>query len=82
MGNEQCMESFSGNITNATDTTPGPFVAQVMAMESTARRMDVASVKLRYVTGSYLGILSENKKCPNGPKHTRALVAQLKAADR
>jgi hypothetical protein len=56
-------------------------------MESHARRIFAAAapqnkVTLRYVTGSYLGIMNENTHCPNGPNFTRALVRQLKQADR
>lgn len=56
----------------------GTFAPKAAAMEAAAQRAGIPG-KLRYVTGSYLGIASANSKCPGSPNTTRTVLREVKA---
>ena len=68
ISNESCMENFVGT-----------FAAKIAAMEAVARLHGIGG-KLRYVTGSYLGITTPNTKCQVSGR--AALVFVALCADR
>ena len=55
------------------------FASKIAAMEAVARRAGMGG-ELKYVTGSYLGIVSPNNHCPGGgPNATAKLLQQVAA---
>lgn len=68
IGNEACMSSFVGT-----------FAPKMIAMEAAARVSNIEG-KLRYVTGSYLGITAADAKCIGSPNTTYMLLQQVKDA--
>ena len=52
----------------------GTFAPKIAAMEASARLYGIGG-KLRYVTGSYLGITRPSSKCPAAPNTTYTVIS-------
>ena len=65
ISNESCMSSFNGT-----------FAPKIAAMEANARLHGMGG-KLRYVTGSYLGITAPSNHCPAAPNTTYTVFKEV-----
>ena len=67
VSNEACAASFLGT-----------FALKIAAMEAAAKSAGVGG-RLKYVTGTYLGITTASAKCPGSPNTTVALLKEIAA---
>lgn len=65
ISNEACMASFLGT-----------FAPKIAAMEAAAKAAGVGG-RLRYVTGTYLGLVSPDAKCPGSPNTTLQVLREV-----
>ena len=66
LGNEACMSNFAGT-----------FAPKIARMEAVAQQHGQGG-RLRYVTGSYLGITAPSSHCPaGGPNATLAVLKEV-----